>query len=150
MQMVNYLSKQMFSLLHVLELQLLLQQIHYGLWRLGYKYCIVKLFSVSISICDIYLQRKGLSLLKILYFAFDYWRTTLSYRKSLCHWNDCQDVKYHTMCHWHVIVGWIFQLKPFCDSTEISFHEIAGGDNTTLFVIIDNKYGLHIQVGWGA
>jgi len=29
--MVNYLSKQMFSLLHVLELQLLLQQIHYGL-----------------------------------------------------------------------------------------------------------------------
>ena len=42
--MVNYLSKQMFSLLHVLELQLLLQQIHYGLWRLGYKYCIVKLF----------------------------------------------------------------------------------------------------------
>jgi hypothetical protein len=28
---VNYLSKQMFSQLHVLELQQLLQQIHYGL-----------------------------------------------------------------------------------------------------------------------
>jgi len=100
--MVNYLSKQMFSLLHVLELQLLLQQIHYGLWRLGYKYCIVKLFSVSISICGIYLQRKCMSLLKILCFAFDYWHPTLLQKIVKCHWNDCQVVKYHTMCHWHV------------------------------------------------
>ena len=38
--MVNYLSKQMFSLLHVLELQLLLQQIHWVVkTRLQVLYC---------------------------------------------------------------------------------------------------------------
>lgn len=38
---ITVLSKRMFLLLHVLELQQLLQQIHYGLSRLGYKYAIL-------------------------------------------------------------------------------------------------------------